>query len=560
MAGIKDKCPVCGKVAARSGVLNFKTPAGEALQIIKYECGHSVSRKGFKTKAELLDEWQSIDGRAPRPFQKEGILRIEASNGNHGLFDQMGLGKTIQSYGFVWLHKEEVMPVLIVCKSGLKTQLTHEWYRWVGPQYLVQTIESTIEKCWPGFNAYVISFDILNHFKKKYTPKNAVAGDGHESKWREHLFGDMKFRCIIIDEVQKIKNSDSSRTQLVREIVRFHADEPRRVIALSGTPWENNFGEAFNVMNLLEPDEFTQETAFINEWCDTYVSQSGALKVGGLNPYKKDEWDAKTKHLITRRLRSEVGEQLPPINRMWHYIDIDDTHKRAYAEGMLELLDYVEEHEDDKSFETYSNILAMLSRLRHIAGLSKVKPCVEWVEDFLLSTDEKLVIFTHHLDVAQAIIAQLDKTLKMGGWKPPIHFKAGADMFDLTQQFREPGNRIAIASTLAAGEGLNLQFCSNAILLERQGNPPKEEQAESRFTRIGSTASQVNITGMLAISTVDDYFTEIVERKRAILKRSHGEPCEDLEEQKLISELLLVLQAKGKSMWSLWAGQKGKKS
>ena len=47
-----------------------------------------------------------------------------------------------------------------------------------------------------------------------------------------------------------------------------------------------------------------------------------------------------------------------------------------------------------------------------------------------------------------------------------------------------------VASQLAAGEGLNLQTCSDCVMHERQWNPGKEEQAEGRFIRIGQTARQ----------------------------------------------------------------------
>ena len=48
-----------------------------------------------------------------------------------------------------------------------------------------------------------------------------------------------------------------------------------------------------------------------------------------------------------------------------------------------------------------------------------------------------------------------------------------------------------VASTLAAGEGLNLQTCSDCVIHERQWNPANEEQVEGRFIRIGQIAETV---------------------------------------------------------------------
>ncbi len=71
-----------------------------------------------------------------------------------------------------------------------------------------------------------------------------------------------------------------------------------------------------------------------------------------------------------------------------------------------------------------------------------------------------------------------------------------------------------IASTLASGEGLNLQSCSDCVMHERQWNPSAEEQAEGRFIRIGQLAQSVNAVYMHADDTVDTDLHNIVEGKR----------------------------------------------
>ena len=78
-----------------------------------------------------------------------------------------------------------------------------------------------------------------------------------------------------------------------------------------------------------------------------------------------------------------------------------------------------------------------------------------------------------------------------------------------------PNHRIAIASTLSAGEGFNLQNqCSDLILMERQWNPSGEVQAIARLKRIGQKASVVNANFPTIIGTIDEYFTETVATKQ----------------------------------------------
>lgn len=531
------KCDKCGKVAEEKATINMKQPDGTPIRLIMLTCGHSIQAAGIKSLREKLDELTSLDGKQLFPFQKDGVEAIERNSGVQGLFDEMGLGKTVQAIAFCALHLEETTPCLIICKSGLKTQIAHEIIRWANTP-LVQVIESTIERAWPGFLFYIVSYDLLNHVQKRNKENGGVLS----------MFNAVEFKTVILDEVQQIKNPDSSRTKWVRKIIREKKVE--KILALSGTPFKNNFGEAYVVMNLLAPEKFPTETGFISRWCDWYYSGMNR-KIGGLRKDLQENWKEFTKGLIIRRTREEVMPDLPKVNRKFQFVDLEEVHRKAYAKQMTELLDYYDEVDGQIGFEQYSNILAMLSRLRHIAGLSKVRPCQEFVEEFLLATERKIVIFTHHLDVAETIKSQLDGVLADGGYQPVVHYKSGADFHELTQEFKKPGYRVAVASTLAAGEGLNLQFCSDAIMLERQWNPPNEEQAEARFTRIGSEADSVDINYILAIGTVDDHFTQLVERKRAMLKRSHGQHVEELEEKKLVLELMDVLRAKGRAMWQL---------
>ena len=108
--------------------------------------------------------------------------------------------------------------------------------------------------------------------------------------------------------------------------------------------------------------------------------------------------------------------------------------------------------------------------------------------------------------------------------------------------------RILIASTLAAGEGINLQACSDCIMVERQWNPANEEQAESRFIRIGQTADSVTATYMIALGTIDEYFTGLVEAKRQVIASTmKGETMSD--ESTLMNELADILASKGRKAW-----------
>jgi len=111
---------------------------------------------------------------------------------------------------------------------------------------------------------------------------------------------------------------------------------------------------------------------------------------------------------------------------------------------------------------------------------------------------------------------------------------------------------------LMGGEGLNIQFCQNASMMERQWNPANEEQAELRFSRPltwndyppylqeqlfdeNHEANKVSIRVpyLICANTVDEMLTHLVERKRVNFRQSMNVGDEELKfsEADMVREL-----------------------
>jgi SNF2 family DNA or RNA helicase len=97
---------------------------------------------------------------------------------------------------------------------------------------------------------------------------------------------------------------------------------------------------------------------------------------------------------------------------------------------------------------------------------------------------------------------------------------SGEERFKIQELFNATPKCILIGSTLAMGEGLNLQTCADCVMHERQWNPANEEQAEGRFIRIGQQHANVNATYVEAEGTVDEILDGIIERKRVMFHDS----------------------------------------
>lgn len=530
MPFIKSKCPQCGKVAETKNEYDIGTATYCVLV-----CGHIIQKKHIVLEHNP-STIVSMDNKRLFEFQQTGVDFISKSGGRCLLGDEMGLGKTVQALAFLLLNKD-ARPFLWIGKSSLKYQYQHEIMRWMGEDELAQVIESSRDVLLPGFPGYIVSYDLL----RRLTNKDVSFVEKIQKA---------KIKTIILDECQQIKNSASSRTIHTRALCQAAPN----VIALSGTPIKNHAAEYFPILNILNPQMFPRESDFVKYWCDSYWTGYG-YKTGGLRD--PERFKAKTKNFIIRRERAEVMPDLPKIQRQFQLHEMGKDIEKAYDEA-LEMFRYEYNKGQGDSlgkFEESSNILAYLSRMRHLTGLAKIDPCIDNVMEFLGSTDRKLTIFHHHKDVGEILVNKLDEVLKELELERVLHLTADLDpmaRYDMVTKFTtNEKSRILVASTLASGEGLNLQVCSDCIMLERQWNPANEEQAEARFPRPGSTAESISALYLVAVGTVDEFFSEIVERKREIVATTLGGEAYEWDQSSIMKELAATLAASGSRKWSV---------
>lgn len=523
-------CPQCYR---KTHAISEIPTVNPAIKIYKLSCGHFHTIKGVTPNS--VEHWKGLkfeDGRQLFHYQALTCNFAERANLSCLIAHEMGLGKTIIYQGLLKNHWSTLTPGIILCKSGLMRQWFHESLSCLGPQ-LIQTINGGREFPLPMMKLFIISLDMLSSLDLE--------------PWTK-----LNIKSICIDEVQLIKSHKSKRTQAVRKFVQ---ELQPKVIGLSGTPIKNNPGEYFPILNLLRPELFPTEAGFIQNWCE-YDSGYYGTKVKRLRSPR--DFKEFTKSFIIRYEREEVMPDLPRIYRQNRFIDMTNDFDKAYQEVVSEFESFVRINEEKEDNETMTNLLAYLAKMRHLTGLAKIESAVDFTTEFLLETNRKLVIFVHHKDVHDIIKLRLDTFLKDAGLPECLSLTSeltADEKHEVVQDFWTDKYRILIASTLASGEGLNLQICSDAIMLERQWNPANEEQAEARFTRIGSKADQVNINYITAVGTVDEFLANIIERKRAVNKEVlSGVEQESWTQSQIIRELTdLILNQKLKS-WSMPKG------
>ena len=530
---LRYKCVHCGKQV--SEVKRYRLGNYWSLTL---DCGHSVLQDALievKPEETKWDDFMSVDGRKLYNFQKEGAAFAIESNGRCLIADEMGLGKTVQALAFLWRMKDKALPVLIVTKSTLKYQWSHEVYRFLGENYVNQVIENKNQKPLTefGFKVVIVSFDMLR--------RCAWAEDEEFMKGR--------FKTIIIDETQNIKNPSATRTAMVRKIAR-HSDF---VIGLSGTPIKNNALEYFTILNIVKPERFPSYKKFEYDFVNTY-SNGGYTKAGGL---KDPEYFAeKTKDFIIRRTQDEVMPDLPKLNRTYRYAELGPEVEKRYA-ALMEKFEKAMNAEGGIKMMGEGGILEYMTHMKHLTGLAKVEPVVDFVTDFLMQCDRKIVIFRHHNDVHGKIESLLCTLCTALNLDMPIALTSDQSpemRHETVMNFKNnPKARVLIASTLASGEGLNLQFCSDCIMAEQQWNPANEEQAEARFKRIGSEAAIINATYQIALGTIDEFLADLKASKRHIITEAMTGVKNEVPyvEQEMMKELADIIMTKGLKRWKL---------
>lgn len=557
---LQDKCPDCGKIAKELFAIESIDKDGNTVKLITLECFHIIRKvipRGTPFDSIVTNGWKESIKNCKHVwtknqcnecgeyklfnFQIVGAKALESglsTQKGFGVFDDMGLGKTIQALAVIKFHPEYT-PTLYIVKSGIKFQFFKEVIRILGPDYLGQIISTSKDYVFPNLKSYFISFDLLRRF-----PRMKLEALG--------------LKCIVIDECQQIKNPDSARTQEVRKIVSF--DPSIKVIPLSGTPWKNRGSEFFAVLNMIDPIKFWSYQNFLDTWVE-YHYDGPKKKMGGIR--KPEKFRQYTENLLIRREFNEVMDEFPDINRMKLNVQLDDLSQTTYDEEVSEFVKWYNDFILDGTEDSVNSleILAKMSRMRHITGLAKIPATLGFVEEFIEDTDKKLVIFVHHKDVGSLMFNALIDCNKSSNpeWsslanelvenkikvmKLTAEFK-DSERFEIQEEFNKLPRCIMIASTLASGEGINLQTCADAVMHERQWNPQNEDQAApGRFRRIGQKSSVINITFTEAEGTIDEHLDGIIEGKRrsfhAVMNKSKEIQWNQEEIGKQLAQLIVA--------------------
>lgn len=471
------------------------------------------TKEDYELPKHFAQEHWEKNGIKARPFQNVGVAFALHNGGRALIADQMGLGKTIQAilYALVRRAQKPYYKVVVVCPASLKPNWGREITKFSGEKPLVMagSVPSKYDIITmlkhPG-TFIVMNYDMVGRkieHKDEHTDEN---GHKHISDKKRYLWAEainlIQADLVILDESHYIKNTDSNRSAAVRTL------KSPEIIQLTGTPVLNRPGELWPLLTMLKPEMFPSEEQFIRQY--TY---------DGKHARNVDQLQAALSTLMIRRLKKDVVKDLPPINRMFKYTELNERFQNVYdrvLEGVFNTIDRA----GNEIQKSVPNILVQIQRLKQVCELAKREATADLATELNDSAKEageqypKVIIFSQYVSAVRDLAARTSESgsVYFTGAQSPMERQNIVDKFQ-----NDPSINILVASTKAAQEGLNITAAGHIIFHDLMWTPAAHEQAEARAYGRLSDCHSVDSYYMLCENTIDEEIYKLLEAKMRMI-------------------------------------------
>lgn len=420
----------------------------------------------------------------PFPYQYAGISFIEQHHGRALVADEMGLGKTLQALAWCQMHRNKI-PVLIITPASLKLNWVNELELWL-PNVNYEILSG--KKPWkPTADFIIINYDIL-------------------PSWVDTI-KDLNVQVMITDECHYYKNNSSKRTKAVKKIGK----NIPHIIALSGTPIVNRPIEAFNAINLINPEIFPSFIDYTRRYCNAKYNGYGWDYNGASNTQELHEILSGT--LMIRRLKKDVLKDLP--EKLYSFVPLELTQegKEEYNMAEDQFINYLSDNYGaERAMKALSaEVLVQYAELKKLAVKGCLKESIAWIRDFL-DVDGKLVVFAVDKFVIEELMKEFGNVaVKIDGSVSIENRQKAIEKFQ-----NDDSCRLFVGNIKAAGVGITLTASSNVAFLELPWTPGELRQAIDRVHRIGQK-NCVNVHYLFAINTIMDKIARLIDQKQKII-------------------------------------------
>ncbi|KAJ9703442.1 hypothetical protein PVL29_004988 [Vitis rotundifolia] len=445
-----------------------------------------------------------LTGGQLKSYQIKGVKWLISlwQNGLNGILaDQMGLGKTIQTIGFL---------------AHLKGKGLDGPYLVIAPLSTLSNWANEIERFVPSINAIIYHGNRkerdqirMKYMPRTIGPKFPIILTSYEvalndaRKYLRHY----NWKYLVVDEGHRLKNS---KCKLLKELKLLPVENK---LLLTGTPLQNNLAELWSLLNFILPDIFSSHEEF-ESWFDLSGKCNNEAVVEELEERKRAQVVSKLhailRPFLLRRMKSDVEQMLPRKKEIILYATMTE-HQKNFKDHLVNktLENYLKEKASTGRGVKgkLNNLMVQLRKncnhpdlLESAFDGSYLYPPVEQIVEQcgkfrlldrllarLFARKHKVLIFsqwTKILDIMEYYfsekgleVCRIDGSVRLDERKRQI------------EEFNDMNSncRVFLLSTRAGGLGINLTAADTCILYDSDWNPQMDLQAMDRCHRIGQT-------------------------------------------------------------------------
>lgn len=438
-------------------------------------------------------------------------------NKGFGLLFEMGCGKTLTAIAIAGAGYQmgKVERLLIVAPTSVVAVWPKELQEYAKFKYTCKTLLGEKKQ-------RLKQIDDLIKFPFKALK---VAVINYESTWRPEILEKLKefdADMVIADESQRIKTYDAAQSKAMHEL----GDQARYKLILSGTPVQTAAIDIWSQYRFLDKSVFG-DNFFKFRGRYAIMGGYGNKKIVG---YKDLEGLIKKEHSIAFRVTKDEALDLPEQTFETRKIQFNQKEKNLYER--IKKDSYAEL--DGGGHITATTVLTRLLRLQQLAGgflvqddaqkpqlvsRAKLDALGDIIEDYVIGSGKKLVIFARFIAEVKAIMELADKVLPKELKQVAIYGDIKKeDRGDIVKQFQEdPKTVLFIGQIDTAGTGITLTAADTCVYYSKNFNYATYSQSLSRIHRIGQrnccTYIDLEIEG-----TIDELISKALSRKEDMAK------------------------------------------
>lgn len=438
-------------------------------------------------------------------------------NKGFGLLFEMGCGKTLTAIAIAGAGYQmgKVERLLIVAPTSVVAVWPKELQEYAKFKYTCKTLLGEKKQ-------RLKQIDDLIKFPFKALK---VAVINYESTWRPEILEKLKefdADMVIADESQRIKTYDAAQSKAMHEL----GDQARYKLILSGTPVQTAAIDIWSQYRFLDKTVFG-DNFFKFRGRYAIMGGYGNKKIVG---YKDLEGLIKKEHSIAFRVTKDEALDLPEQTFETRKIQFSQKEKNLYER--IKKDSYAEL--DGGGHITATTVLTRLLRLQQLAGgflvqddaqkpqlvsRAKLDALADIIEDYVIGSGKKLVIFARFIAEVKAIMELAGKVLPKELKQVAIYGDIKKeDRGGIVKQFQEDPNTVLFIGQIdTAGTGITLTAADTCVYYSKNFNYATYSQSLSRIHRIGQrnccTYIDLEIEG-----TIDELISKALSRKEDMAK------------------------------------------